>query len=601
MNYNCPACDAPFEVTNDMSGRKGQCYKCEHKFFFPESFSSPTDNAHEAVVKATHDSSLHINTSHEASADTLLSILDSSVIDRDVVVKKKKKKKSLSAKKKTDSSPRRAIKKKSSSKAIPALLVLCLLAGGAFYFLKTGSSSASSSADIPVSKYDKNGYTIPLEPASSTELARDYQKISSIIKPPTKVQWQIDADKRIEDHRKADLTLQINNSSGSLAGAEIYIELTNHHFHFGGVAHLPTLIKRKRGRPNRKTGVQEYEQASVDRELYKKTYLELFNAGGLNNGFKPKLKAGFEAYLPEAIQWFRDNKVHLRGHTLIWPGEDHLPKDLLSLIDKPSQLKEACEDEVRDYAQKWDVDEWDVINEPRANHLIMDKLGNEVMADWFKTAKKYAKNPDCTLFLNEYQIVSGTKDQFKVKYEEHVQFLLDKGAPISGLGIQSRIKIRIPPTTLYSSLERLAKFNLPIKATEFEVADTPRKMFDELERAEITHEMLTTYFSHPNVTGFYVWTIFQNGTGPMRAGNKPNHGWTSFLVHNDGRLKRNGLIWKYLTKELWDTNIQCLTDADGRLKIRGFKGDYKITIKHQGKTSVKTYRLLEDSKESFTL
>jgi endo-1,4-beta-xylanase len=606
VTYNCPSCDAPFDLNEEMLGRKGQCYNCDHKFFFPESLTSPRDDAHEAVVKATHDSSLNINTSHEASADTLLSILDCDVNEAEPMVKKKKKKKSLSAKKKTSSSPspRRAVQKKSSSKAIPALLFLCLLAGGAFYLFKMNPGNGSTFTEIPVSKYDKNGYTIPLETGTGTELERDYQKISSIIKPKEQVQWQLDADKRIEDHRKADLTLQINNSSGSLAGTEIHIELTNHHFHFGGVAHLPTLIKRKRGRPHRKTGVQEYEKATVDRDLYKKTFVDLFNSGGLNNGFKPKLKGGFEAYLPEAIQWFRDNKLHLRGHTLIWPGKDHLTKEVLSLIDKPSQLKEACEDEVRDYAEKWDVDEWDVINEPRANHLIMDELGNEVMADWFKIAQKHVKNPECKLFLNEYQIVSGTKDQFKDKYEEHVQFLLDQGAPLSGLGIQSRIKVRIPPATLYASLERLAKFNLPIKATEFEVADTPRKMFDEQERAEITHEMLTTYFSHPNVTGFYVWTIFQNGTGPTRKtakGEAPNHGWTSFIVHNDGRLKRNGLVWKYLTKELWNTDIKCLTDAEGKLKIRGFKGDYKITIKHQGKTTVKTYRLLEDSNEIFAL
>ena len=247
---------------------------------------------------------------------------------------------------------------------------------------------------------------------------------------------------------------------------------------------------------------------------------------------------------------------------------------------------------IRTWAQKWDLYEWDVINEPRTNHLLQDTLGKSEEAKWFKLAQKSSKNPNVKLYLNDYQIVSGTKDKFKDEYEQNIQQLLEQGAPLSGLGVQSRYKFNLTPEQIYQALERLSKFQLPIKGTEFEVADLKRKLSDQ-ERAKITFEVAATYFSHRLVHGLYAWTIFQSSTHPEVNG-KPSWGHSSYMINKDGSLKANGLVWKYLFKQLWVTKGIVKSNAQGIIKTRAFKGQYSISFTHQGKSFTKIIQLDKD-------
>ena len=67
---------------------------------------------------------------------------------------------------------------------------------------------------------------------------------------------------------------------------------------------------------------------SIDR--YREIFLKLFNSVGCANAFKTK-QLQFEwneLYLPYLMQWADENSLPVRGHTLIWPGNDnnnHLP------------------------------------------------------------------------------------------------------------------------------------------------------------------------------------------------------------------------------------------------------------------------------------
>jgi hypothetical protein len=54
------------------------------------------------------------------------------------------------------------------------------------------------------------------------------------------------------------------------------------------------------------------------------------------------------------------------------------------------------------------------------------------------------------------------------------------------------------------------------------------------------------------------------------------------LVYNDGRLKLNGKIYLWLINNHWRTNETLKTDIEGQIKLRGFKGTYAISAKHNG-------------------
>ena len=248
---------------------------------------------------------------------------------------------------------------------------------------------------------------------------------------------------------------------------------------------------------------------------------------------------------------------------------------------------------VRGWASKWQLAEWDVINEPRANHLIQDKLGKDIEVDWFKIAKEASADKDVQLYLNDYQIVSGTKDKYKDLYEENVQMLLDKGAPLHGLGVQSRFKFDRSPEEIHDALERLGKFNLPIKGTEFEVVDLKRKLSDQ-QRAKISLEVISSYFSHPAVKGLYVWTIFQSSDEAMVNG-KPSWGHSSYMVEKDGRLKANGLVWKYLFKHLWSIDSPYKTDSHGAVKLRAYRGQYSLKLTYKDQPISKKFTVTNDN------
>jgi hypothetical protein len=152
------------------------------------------------------------------------------------------------------------------------------------------------------------------------------------------------------------------------------------------------------------------------------------------------------------------------------------------------------------------------------------------------------------------------------QYEEEIRYLLDQGAPISAIGFQSRFHAETSPETIYKRLCYFEQFDLPYAATEFEMNDT---VGDEFERAAMTERAMTVLFSHRLVNGIYAWSLLAQDQGG------PGH---RAILEDDGRLKLRGKVWMYLMKNRWWTDESLTTDASGTVRLRGFKGRYKVTI-----------------------
>jgi len=386
--------------------------------------------------------------------------------------------------------------------------------------------------------------------------------------------WRKEANQRIEQHRKADIHIQVIDQQGQpVEDATVQIQLKKHHFKFGGVVSARILAGQVK---------------NIDPEMYKSFCLQSFNQVGFNNALKYKLKKGLAPLVPPIMSWLKQNDMPVRGHTLIWPGWNHMHKDAVQLKEDPEALRQFCDQQIIEYAQNWDVVEWDVMNEPRGNHDIQDILGKDVIVEWFQLAKQHVRNKDALLFLNENRVVSAPpaqKKRYMKLYLETARYLQEKGAPISGVGYQSRYKWDCPPEEMYARLCEMDKaLQLPISATEFEVADTPRHQWTEETRSEMTERVMTVYFSHPSVISILAWTIID------RDENQKG------LARPDGTLKKNGKVWHYLTKQKWHTDEAEMTDATGAVSFRGFKGDYSYTIQHGNNRTEGTFKL-ENSKQ----
>lgn len=472
--------------------------------------------------------------------------------------------------------------------------------------------------------------------------------LASVVKPQTLPAWRTDAETRIEAYRKADLTIEVVDSLGTpVTGANVSIELRKHDFKFGGVVTVMDLTDAS----------GNLSGAGSTTDDWKRITKGLFNAVGLNNGFKPKIVSQHQ-YIPDFMSWASANDLDVRGHLLIWPGTgdivdldtpgsvpgvdygNHLSNfrtseyasyDVLGAVEtykasdrtqaKKDALEAVVDAEIEEWVSQWDVYEWDVINEPLSNRLLQEILGNDQVAEWFNLAEANKVSPSSKLFINEFQIASARFDTGSNSYEPRrdayfswIDQVISDGGAIDGIGFQSRFRFlnNYDPAVVYARIDDFATRypGLEIVGTEFEIKDDYNfttgileQAYDEMTRAQVTEEILTTYFSHDQVTGMNVWDFIN----PLPDGTDNAYS-RSLCYYGDGAggvdgpvVKLNGLVWYYLHRIRYHTDSAGTTDAGGVFSLRGFKGDYDVTVSYGGNDYPASYHLLADGTLQVTL
>lgn len=373
--------------------------------------------------------------------------------------------------------------------------------------------------------------------------------------------WRAAAAARIEAHRMGELTIQVTDAGGRpVPGAEVRVEMRRHAFPFGSIVSGVLLQEDETGRQ------------------YRQKLLELFNASGTENALKwPPWEGdwgpGFsrDAAL-QTLKWLKENHLGVvRGHVLVWPGWENLPKSIRDLKDKdPQAIPERVRAHIRDIASatRGLVDEWDVLNEPRANHDLMDLFGREIMADWFRCAREVL--PDTDLYINDYSILNGDGPGSAAHdaYRQTIQFLLEQKAPVTGIGFQGHIGSSLKdPAQVYRTLEDFAQLGLKMRVTEFDI-----DIDDERTQADYTRDFMTVVFSHPGIVGFQMWGFWEGSHW------KPQ----SAMYRRDWDEKPNAKAYKDLVFGKWWTDASAATDARGGAQVRGFLGDYRVTASQAG-------------------
>lgn len=469
--------------------------------------------------------------------------------------------------------------------------------------------------------------------------------LAAIVKSPPASAWRTDAQNRIHQHRKADLTVQVVDTLGNpVPGATVRVELLNHAFRFGGVATVMDLTDAE----------GSLAAAGSTTGQWENLVLALFNAVGLNNALKPKI-TGQHTYLPGFMAWAASHQLPVRGHLLMWPGGggvddlddplavsgidygDHLSTastsayashNVLGAVDTykasprspadKAALKAEVDAEIAEWASTWNVYEWDVINETIGNTLLQEILGYGEMATWFELAASNRVDPDCNLFINDFQLMSARFDDGDSLYEarrdtyfERIDLLLSNSAPVTGIGFQSRFRFgENPPDLVYDRLQDFALRypDLDFTGTEFEIKDRysttgdPLFLYDETTRARMTEEYMTVYFSHPQVTGLFAWD-FINDYPDSSPGADDNARTTqrSLVYYGDGpggvegpEVKLNGLVWHYLHRIRYHTDVSGLTASNGSLTVQSYKGDVALTVRYDGMEIPATVTLLSN-------
>lgn len=386
--------------------------------------------------------------------------------------------------------------------------------------------------------------------------------------------WRAQAHARINQHRKANLTVTVTDAAGQpVPGATVRLQQTTHAFPFGTAIAVRGLLDK-----------------SPDGERYREVLKDDFNAGVFENAMKWNNHGlATDAEIATALDWLDDAAISMRGHVLVWPGWRWLPESIKALENDPAALKAAAESRVTDTAARYAgrLVDWDVINEPFDNHDLMDILGQEVMVDWFNLAQ--AADPASERYLNDWGILTtgGRDSAHQQHYEDTARYLVDHGAPITGLGMQGHFGGTLTgPRDIWNILDRFATFNLPIKITELDI-----DLNEPTLQADYMRDLLTAAFAHEAVHGVTVWGFWAK-----------RH-WRATAAHYDENWNRRpvGEVWKTLTQETWWTHETKTTDAKGALTLRGFKGQHTLTVAHADGREVTLSITVGDAVDSVTV
>ncbi|WP_425395540.1 endo-1,4-beta-xylanase [Aeoliella sp.] len=380
-------------------------------------------------------------------------------------------------------------------------------------------------------------------------------------------EWRTQAATQIDAIRKADATVKVVDLAGNpVPGANVTIHQQQHEFGFGSA------VQAYRLRDN----APQYDQ-------YKDKVAELFNVATLENNLKWQPWEGewggqwTQQGALNALDWLASQGIAGRGHVMVWPGYNNLPSDIKAMLDSGNTLTPTEQNEVRiriaehiaevGAATNGKVVAWDVINETRTNNDLMNQLseGNQAMVTWLQQAEAATDATD--LYINDYGILSsggGTNTSNQNQYYNTIEYLLDQGAPLDGIGFQGHYRAGelTGPEQLWEILDRFNELGLEMQVTEFDFETT-----DEQLQADYTRDFLTAMFAHSGVSDVIHWGFWEG------AHWRPD----AALYRSDWSIKPNGQAYLDLVFGEWWTETDGVTDGLGEAIARVFKGEYLVT------------------------
>lgn len=368
-------------------------------------------------------------------------------------------------------------------------------------------------------------------------------------------------------------------SGEQLALREVTVEQVRHAFGFGNI------------------GFELVPHANGEADLTElaDAWLGLFDTATLPfywGRFEPERGRPDTGRLHAAARWFAERGVRLKGHPLVWhtvkaSWHDPLPSD-----EAERALRDRVTREVTDFAGL--IDTWDAINEvaimpefdnepdgvPNAVSRLARELGRTgIVRLAFETAR--AANPGAQLLINDFDL--------SPRYERVIEDALEAGVRIDAIGLQTHMHQGFRgEEQLLEVADRFARFGLPLHFTEsslvsgdlmppdiedlndYVVDEWPSTPEGEERQAHEIERLYRALTAHPSVEAITYWGITDVGA------------WLGApigLLRADGSRKpAYDRLHALIRGEWWMQPTTLRTDADGRVRVEGWKGEYRITV-----------------------
>ena len=395
-------------------------------------------------------------------------------------------------------------------------------------------------------------------------------------------EWTGQIKRDTEANRMSDAEIIITDKNGKpLPNAEFELKQTESEFLFG--ANL-------------------FPQGQLGEEqnaLWEKAFLDLFNIGTLPlvwRDYEPvpghfRFDASSEPIwrkpaLDSVINFAKKNHLAVKGQPLVarWQPE-WAPKDHAGLRKAYERYFDALAER---YSDAFDI--LDVENE--AMELWRRQTGAPLFTpdfdyvNWaFREAeKRFSKR---TLFeINEATAINAPGPA--AEYQKWIRISIERGADIRSVGLQFHwfgkdILLHLMKNSAFA-LPELRKTYLtytslskPLFISEVTVAITfpLGGIPGEEVQAELVEQLYRLWFSLPNMRGILYWNLADG----MAFGNEGNA--FGGILRSDLSPKPAALKLRKLIKEEWRTNLSGKTDAEGKIRFKGFRGSYVLSLKNR--------------------
>ena len=388
-------------------------------------------------------------------------------------------------------------------------------------------------------------------------------------------------------HRVGEVTLTVRGRDGQpLADSAVTVRQHRHAFAFGNIAFD---LLRLLGAPHSPGGG---EPLSLDE--YGDLWLNLFNTATLPfywGRYEPRRGEPDTQGRTAVARWLAERGVTLKGHPLVWHTVQ--PDWLLGLdLDEVEGLqRERIRDIVGGFAGL--IDTWDAINEVvimpvfengdnAITPLARERGRIHMVRMAFEEAR--AANPSAVLVLNDFDLSSA--------YECLIEGVLEAGVKIDAIGLQTHMHQGYRgEQEMQHILDRYARYGLPLHLTEtslvsghlmpaeivdlndYQIPQWPSTPEGEARQADEIVRHYRMLVAHPAVQFINYWGLSDAGA------------WLGApvgLVRADGSRKPSYDALEGLIKgEWWLPPTELRTDADGRVTVRGFLGEYGIAAAGQ--------------------
>ena len=399
------------------------------------------------------------------------------------------------------------------------------------------------------------------------------------------------AKQSIEKIRKRDVELRLVGTDGKpLADMPVEIVQTRSSFPWGD--QLWGLDRLYR-----------FGQADTDKGKYmKRMHAGLLNAANAlcywterdkNDGPKSEDIQGDPQYdgFAYCVDWINSEQMIAKGHPLFWSIQKCVP-EWVKRYDYDTQMKFA-EVRVRNLVARFrgKVKIWDAVNEPmwepafknlpQRNWPHIDPIPE--IADYIQQVLTWCRDedPDATFLVNDYGMEANKGDDKpkigndgsqvtaasqRKRYLALMRELQQRGTPPDAIGLQAHTGGWLSHDVQAAVYDEMATAGIPLHITEFwaHTRHLRQKGIPEEQISHVQAEYVTNYmtvaFGHPAIGGFFFWGMMGDA---VKWGEHSSHEPT-VLYERMAKLLR----------EEWMTRLTLRTDSQGKVRFRGFLGDY---------------------------